>query len=124
MRLPLRARLPIILNGTVTTLLLSVSTARAQSSDGLIITSRLPELIAILLCALAIGGATLWVRRYGLPRLRSLPPLEAVGDAVGRATEQGVRAVRHPSGSPWAATLACETAFDNRPGSQYNHIVI
>jgi hypothetical protein len=46
-------------------------------------------LIAILLCVLALAAAALWVRRKGVPHLRSLPPLDAIGDAVGRATEQG-----------------------------------
>jgi hypothetical protein len=54
---------------------------------------RLPEGIAILLTIAALAGSALLVRRRGLPKLRSLPPLEAIGDAVGRATEQGTPVV-------------------------------
>jgi hypothetical protein len=66
-----------------------VSSAHAQTDEGLFVASRFPELIAILLCALALGGAALWVKRHGVPQLRSLPPMDAISDAVGRATEQG-----------------------------------
>ena len=50
---------------------------------------RLPELIAIAIVILA-GVLTAWlVRKRGMPALRRLPPLEAIPDAIGRATETG-----------------------------------
>jgi hypothetical protein len=65
------------------------ATAAASESAGSVLLTRLPELIGIVLCALALGGAALWFRRGGTVQLRSLPPLDAIGDAIGRATEQG-----------------------------------
>jgi hypothetical protein len=79
----------IVVPGTLAVLTGYAPSAHAQTAESLFVASRLPELIAILLCALALGGAALWVKRRGVPQLRSLPPLDAIGDAVGRATEQG-----------------------------------
>ncbi len=72
-------------------LLLSRTTALASTSDSAkeVLLSRLPELVGILLCIAALGGAALWLKRGGTVNLRSLPPLDAINDAVGRATEQG-----------------------------------
>jgi hypothetical protein len=67
----------------------SVASASTGDSAGQVLLSRLPELIGILFCVLALGGAALWLKRGGTVQLRSLPPLDAIGDAVGRATEQG-----------------------------------
>lgn len=50
---------------------------------------RLPEMIAIILVILAAFLAGWVVRRHGMPALRSLPPLDAIPDAIGRATETG-----------------------------------
>lgn len=50
---------------------------------------RLPELVAILLCIGAIWGSAALARRRGVPKLRTLAPLAAIGDAIGRATEKG-----------------------------------
>lgn len=76
---------------TALVVLLSDACAWAQTSDsaGQILLTRLPELVGILLCVVALGSAALWVKRGGLVQLRSLPPLDAINDAVGRATEQG-----------------------------------
>ena len=65
--------------------------ARAATGDSSnqIFPTRLPELIGILLCVLALAGAAWWMKRGGTVQLRSLPPLDAISDAVGRATEQG-----------------------------------
>jgi hypothetical protein len=88
-----RSQLPFnaLVSSVVLNLLLSSSVASASTTDsaGQVFLSRLPELIGILLCVLALGGAALWLKRGGTVRLRSLPPLDAIGDAIGRATEQG-----------------------------------
>jgi len=52
-------------------------------------TQRLPELIAIILVIVAVFVAGMLVRRRGMPPLRRLPPLDAIPDAIGRATETG-----------------------------------
>jgi hypothetical protein len=52
-------------------------------------TSRTPELIGIAIAVLALWLAAFLVRRGKKLQLRSLPALDAVGDALGRATELG-----------------------------------
>lgn len=80
-----------IVSSTTLLLLLSSPAASASTSDsaGQVLLSRLPELIGILLCVAALSGAALWLKRGGKVTLRSLPPLDAINDAVGRATEMG-----------------------------------
>lgn len=56
-------------------------------------TQRLPELIAILLVIAAAFIAGWVVRRRGMPAMRRLPSLEAIPDAIGRATEAGTPVV-------------------------------
>ncbi len=55
--------------------------------------ARLPELLGIALSALAIWAAIRLDRRGRIPKLRSLPGLDAISDALGRATEQGAPVV-------------------------------
>lgn len=76
---------------TVLSLLSWCAPACAANDDSAreLLLTRLPELAGIILCLLALGAAAIWIRRGGIPRLRSLPPLDAIGDAIGRATEQG-----------------------------------
>ncbi len=50
---------------------------------------RFPELIAILIVIAGTFLAGWLVRRRGMPSLRRLPPLDAIPDAIGRATETG-----------------------------------
>ncbi len=54
---------------------------------------RAPELVAVVLVAFATWLAVSLVRRRGLPRMRSLPPLSAIPDAIGRSTESGTPVV-------------------------------
>jgi hypothetical protein len=56
-------------------------------------TQRIPELIAITLVIAATFLAGWIVRRKGMPSLRRLPPLDAIPDAIGRATETGTPVV-------------------------------
>jgi hypothetical protein len=56
-------------------------------------TQRLPELIAIVLVIAAAFIAGRLVKRRGAPALRPLPPLDALPDAIGRATETGTPVV-------------------------------
>ncbi|HSG99282.1 MAG TPA: DUF6754 domain-containing protein [candidate division Zixibacteria bacterium] len=55
--------------------------------------SRTPEAFAIGLAALSVILSLWWIRSHGLPRLRRLPPMEAINDAIGRATEKGTPTV-------------------------------
>ena len=65
------------------------SPSGAASNGGWFQVTRVPELLGILLSIFVMWGATRLVRRGREPKLRSLPGLDAIGDALGRATEQG-----------------------------------
>lgn len=66
------------------------SHATGLSTPALVIQSqRIPELVAIILVVVTVFLAGWIVRRRGMPALRRLPPLEAIPDAIGRATEAG-----------------------------------
>lgn len=54
---------------------------------------RLPELIAIALVVIIGVVVTRLLRKRGMPPLRRLPPLDAIPDAIGRATETGTPVV-------------------------------
>lgn len=56
-------------------------------------TQRIPELTAIVLVIAATFLAGWIVKRKGMPSLRRLPPLDAIPDAIGRATETGTPVV-------------------------------
>lgn len=56
-------------------------------------TQRIPELVAIVLVIVATFLAGWIVKRRGMPSLRRLPPLDAIPDAIGRATETGTPVV-------------------------------
>lgn len=56
-------------------------------------THRIPELIAIVLVIGAAFVAGWIVKRRGMPSIRRLPPLDAIPDAIGRATETGTPVV-------------------------------
>jgi hypothetical protein len=84
-RLPLSAYVCLI----QTVLAVNAVAADTQSRDFAFQTQRLPELIAILIVFLAGVLTARLVRQRGMPPLRRLPPLEAIPDAVGRATETG-----------------------------------
>jgi hypothetical protein len=91
---PLRSTLNrLILTGVV--VVLSADTAVASVGDDLGIwqSARTPELVALLLMIAAMYGAAVLVRRRGLPQMRPLAPLDAIGDAVGRSTETGTPVV-------------------------------
>lgn len=73
-------------------LLLAANTASAQQENAatpLVRTARFPELAAVILVVVAGLGAYRIVRRRGRPMLRPLPPMRAIPEAVGRATEIG-----------------------------------
>jgi len=56
-------------------------------------TGKIPEFIAVLLLSLVMVIGVIHVRRRGRPQLRPLPPIAAVDDAIGRATEQGTAVI-------------------------------
>jgi hypothetical protein len=68
---------------------ISANAADLPSTTLVFQTQRLPELVAILLVIVTAALATWLVRKRGMPPLRRLPPLEAIPDAIGRATETG-----------------------------------
>lgn len=61
----------------------------ASPSPGWFQDSRTIEFIGIVLAILALATAAFVVRRGKKLKLRSLPALDAIGDALGRATELG-----------------------------------
>ncbi|MBD3297194.1 MAG: hypothetical protein GF341_00930 [candidate division Zixibacteria bacterium] len=65
----------------------------SAADDGVFDMRRIPEVIGIVLFVAALGIAAYLARRDFPINLRSLPPLNAVDDAVGRATEQGTPVV-------------------------------
>jgi len=56
-------------------------------------TARTPELAGIVLAVLSLALAAYFVRRGKKLTLRSLPAVDAIGDALGRATELGTPVV-------------------------------
>ena len=67
----------------------ALAAAGEDASTGWFAAQRSPELIGIGLCLIAMAIAA-WLARRGMPiTLRPLPPLDAVENAIGRATEQG-----------------------------------
>lgn len=81
---------------TVSVALMCVSAFAAtgsESNPGWFPSQRLPELVGIALFLIAMAFAAHLARR-GFPiTLRPLPPLDAVENAIGRATEQGTPVV-------------------------------
>jgi len=68
----------------------SSALAQASTPQGIHFqSSRLPELFGVILVIAASVLAYKLIRRHGMPRLRALSPLNAIPDAIGRATESG-----------------------------------
>ena len=66
----------------------SASAAGEESSAAWFRSDRVPELAAITVVVVT-AVAAIWLARRRVPRFRTLPPLAAIDDAVGRATEMG-----------------------------------
>lgn len=71
---------------------LHTAPARAAAGEWFAV-SRMPELAGIILCIAALALSAVLARRGASIRLRPLPALEAIGNALGRATEQGTPVV-------------------------------
>jgi hypothetical protein len=94
--------------GCLSVLVADAALGATGESAGIWHSGRTPELIAILLMIAAIFAAAMVVRRRGLPAMRPLPPLDAIGDAVGRATESGT-SVMYITG--WGGDMARPTTM-------------
>ncbi|MBI5869000.1 MAG: hypothetical protein HZB43_12065 [candidate division Zixibacteria bacterium] len=68
---------------------LADASSSATAAAGWFHSSRIAELVGIVIAVLVLAIAALLVKRGKRLQLRSLPALDAVGDALGRATELG-----------------------------------
>ncbi|GAB4325160.1 MAG: hypothetical protein Kow0074_18640 [Candidatus Zixiibacteriota bacterium] len=79
--------------GCVVDPVLAQGSGPLEPGDGVFDMRRIPELIGIILFFMALGIAAFLAQRDVPITLRPLPPLNAIDDAVGRATEQGTPVV-------------------------------
>jgi hypothetical protein len=85
----LKRFLQLCLTAITSSLLFGVQSALAQAPDGIFRQDRINALVFVLIFSVAILLYTKWAKEGKPLYIRKIPGLEAVEEAVGRATEMG-----------------------------------